>query len=156
MAGESVIAKGKKRSGVRRVLWIGGGLAVGVAAGFVLLRPSSKAPSALPPPAEDRGGAERLIGRWLRPDGGYVLEFRGAGANGSLEASYFNPRPINVSRAEWRSENGRLGVFVELRDVNYPGSTYTLRYVPEQDRLVGAYFQAALRQNFEVVFIRRK
>ena len=138
----------------RRALWIAGGLAMVAAAAFMLLRPSSRAPSAPPSPAEDRGAAERLIGRWLRPDGGYILEIRDAGSDGRLEASYFNPGPINVSRAEWRSENGRLGVFVELRDVNYPGSTYTLRYVPERDRLVGEYFQAALGQTFDVGFER--
>jgi len=43
-----------------------------------------------------------------------------------------------------------------LRDVNYPGSTYTLDFLPEQDRLIGAYFQAALQQTFEVEFVRQK
>jgi hypothetical protein len=33
-------------------------------------------------------------------------------------------------------------VVVELRDVNYPGSTYTLTYDPGTDRLTGTYYQA--------------
>jgi hypothetical protein len=101
-------------------------------------------------------GAERLVGRWVRPDGGYVLEIRSAQADGRLDAAYLNPRSIKVSRAEWRREEGRLLVFVELRDVNYPGSTYNLRYVPDKDRLVGAYYQAVQKQTFDVEFARQK
>lgn len=100
--------------------------------------------------------AQRLVGRWLRPDGGYVLEVREVGKDGSLKAAYFNPRPINVAKAEWRQKDGTLTVFVELRDVNYPGSTYTLQYDPASDRLKGEYFQAVERQRFAVEFARGK
>ena len=48
-----------------------------------------------------------------------------------------------------------LEVFVELRDVNYPGSTYTLLYDPAKDQLHGIYYQAVARQNYEVVFVRQ-
>jgi hypothetical protein len=96
----------------------------------------------------------KLLGRWLRPDGGYVLELSDPTPDGVLKASYFNPRPINVSRAEWKHQNGRLSALVELRDVHYPGSTYSLAYEPATDRLVGIYFQAALQQRFEVEFKR--
>ncbi len=78
---------------------------------------------------------QRLIGRWVRPDGGYILQILEAGVAGTLKAGYFNPRPINVGKAEWRINGGALTVFVELRDVNYPGSTYTLQYDPVSDRL---------------------
>jgi len=101
-------------------------------------------------------GAERLVGRWIRPDGGYVLEIRSAQSDGKLDAAYLNPRSIKVSRAEWRREEGRLLVFVELRDVNYPGSTYNLRFAPDRDRLVGAYYQAVQKQTFDVEFARQK
>jgi len=100
--------------------------------------------------------AEGLVGRWIRPDGGYVLEIRSAQADGKLDAAYLNPRSIKVSRAEWRREEGRLLVFVELRDVNYPGSTYNLRFVPDKDSLVGAYYQAVQKQTFDVEFVRQK
>jgi len=33
-------------------------------------------------------------------------------------------------------------VFIELRDVNYPGSTYSLTYEPASDQLKGIYYQA--------------
>ena len=97
----------------------------------------------------------KLVGRWVRTDGGYVLELKDLAANGKLKAAYFNPRPINVSKAEWQSKDGVLSVFVELRDTNYLGSTYTLAYNPSTDSLVGIYYHAALKQQFEVEFKRK-
>lgn len=97
---------------------------------------------------------QKLIGKWLRPDGGYILEIRSVTSDGKLEAGYFNPRPINVSKAQATREGDQTKVFVELRDVNYPGSTYTLLYVPQNDQLSGTYYQALQQQRFEVVFVR--
>jgi hypothetical protein len=99
-------------------------------------------------------GLFQIEGRWVRPDGGYILELRNAAASGSLQASYSNPQPIRVSQAAWEEVNGRLRVLIELRDVNYPGSTYTLDYDPEADRLEGEYFQAMLRETYDVYFVR--
>jgi hypothetical protein len=99
---------------------------------------------------------QKLVGKWQRPDGGYVLEIRSATAEGKLEAGYFNPNSINVARAQWELKEGQPQVFVELRDVNYPGSTYTLVYQPASDQLAGIYFQAAMRERFDVVFDRMK
>jgi len=97
-----------------------------------------------------------LEGRWQRPDGGYVLELSGVGPAGQVKAAYSNPQPIHVSQAKWQEQGGRLGLFVELRDANYPGCTYTLEYQAETDQLVGLYFQAALRQQFDIEFVRMK
>lgn len=97
-----------------------------------------------------------LIGSWIRPDGGYQLEIRSARKDGTLEAVYLNPQPINISRAEWHQTGGSLKLLVELNDVNYPGSTYTLDYLPDQDRLVGNYFQAVYQENYYVEFVRNK
>ncbi len=99
---------------------------------------------------------QRLEGRWVRPDGGYVLELRNVKKDGSLTAAYYNPRPIRVFRAEASRKDGTLSVFVELRDVNYPGSTYTLQYDPATDRLKGKYFQAVEKQTFDIEFVRAK
>jgi len=99
---------------------------------------------------------QRLAGRWLRTDGGYVLELRDIKKDGSLKAAYFNPRPINVSRAELHREEGKITLLVELRDVNYPGSIYNLRYDPENDRLKGTYFQAVQRETYDIEFVRTK
>jgi hypothetical protein len=97
-----------------------------------------------------------LIGRWVRVDSPYVIEIRSVGDDGTLEAAYYNPRPINVSRAEAREKNGKLEVFVELRDINYPGSNYKLTYDGALDMLRGVYFQAVMQQNFDVAFRRLK
>jgi hypothetical protein len=98
----------------------------------------------------------RLKGRWLRPDGGYVLEIRDVDAGGTIEAAYLNPRPINVARAEATRNGSTVKVLVELRAPGYPGSTYTLTYDQPRDQLVGVYFQAAVGQSFDVVFVRLK
>jgi len=36
-----------------------------------------------------------LVGRWIRPDGGYIIEIRNVDSNGILAAAYFNPRPVD-------------------------------------------------------------
>lgn len=97
-----------------------------------------------------------LVGEWLRPDGGYIIRIRGVGSDGQVDAGYYNPRPINVSRAHVSKVGDDSKVFIELRDTGYPGSTYTLVYNAEKDVLVGVYYQAAQRQNYNVVFFRMK
>ena len=99
---------------------------------------------------------QKLEGRWQRDDGGYIIDISRADAGGKLTASYFNPRPINVAKAEASMLGQTLKVFIELRDVNYPGSTYQLTYDPADDRLKGSYFQAALQETYDVVFVRLK
>lgn len=96
-----------------------------------------------------------LVGEWVRPDGGYVLAVSGVAPDGTASVSYFNPRPIRVARAEAKRERGRVGLFVELRDVNYPGSTYTLGYDAATDQLRGIYYQAAQDAQYEVASRRR-
>ena len=98
----------------------------------------------------------RIEGKWLRPDGGYVLELSDVKSEGTRKATYFNPRPINVAKAQWRSMDDRIQVFVELRDVNYPGSAYMLVYDPEHDRFHGYYYQAVVKGTYDVVFVRKK
>jgi hypothetical protein len=95
-----------------------------------------------------------LVGRWIRPDGGYIIEIRNIDSNGMLEAAYFNPRPIHVSQARITIVNKEPRVFIELRDVGYPGATYALTYHPEQDVLAGLYYQPTVGQSFEVIFVR--
>jgi hypothetical protein len=129
--------------------------------------PAARSPaSSATPPATNASAApadsvapdfQKLVGRWLRPDGGYVLEIRACdAATGRLEASYLNPRSINVARAEAKREGGKLTVFVELQDADYPGCTYRLTYFPPSDGLYGVYYQAAIDQSFEVDFERTR
>jgi hypothetical protein len=111
------------------------------------------------PPAEVSTGAPAryrpLLGDWVRPDGGYVLSVTGIAEEGDATVAYFNPRPIHVARAEVRQESDLVGIFVELRDRGYPGSTYTLAYDAQADQLKGLYFQATQRATYDVVFVRR-
>jgi hypothetical protein len=111
------------------------------------------------PPAQMQTKIDQnqLVGRWVRTDseGNYIIEIKSA-ADGKLDASYFNPNPIKVGRAEWQQKNGSLVIVVELQDVNYPGSTYTLNLLPAQDRLTGNYYQAVEGTNFNVEFVRTR
>lgn len=98
----------------------------------------------------------RLIGSWVRPDGGYVIEISKIHPDGKTEAAYYNPRPINVAKANVSEIDGMLGLFIKLQDQGYPGSTYALKYDPEHDAMVGIYYQAVMKQSYDVVFRRKK
>jgi hypothetical protein len=109
-----------------------------------------------PPAATSRAEFQKLTGRWQRPDGGYIFEVKSVATNGAMDAAYFNPKSIRVAKAEASWHGDGLKAFIELRDVNYPGSNYTLTYDPASDRLKGIYYQAAEKQRFEVAFVRMK
>ena len=119
--------------------------------------PPPAAPAASVPtaPATAPSAYDRLVGRWLREDGGYVLEIRSVSPDGRVAASYFNPSPIHVAKAEAFTEAGSVTLFVELRAPNYPGSWYRLVYDAATDSLTGKYFQALQGQTFDVSFVRR-
>jgi len=96
-----------------------------------------------------------LPGRWVRPDGGYVIAIKSVEADGKLDASYANPNPLPFFAATAAEEGGKLKLFFELRAGGYNGSTYMLRYDAAGDQLKGTYYQAVARQTFEVVFVRK-
>ncbi len=95
-----------------------------------------------------------LVGRWARSDANYVIEIKNVGADGSLEASYSNPQPIHVSRAQWKVNGGKLMLAIELTDVNYPGNYYTLAHDPGSDSLAGVYNHLGVKQSYDVAFSR--
>jgi hypothetical protein len=161
--GKSLAQAARRRMYVQKVILVL--LTIGVFAGlayFLLHEKQTKAQSGGVSAA--KGSArhkakmdfEILKGRWVRPDGGYVVAVREIDAGGKLVAAYFNPRPINVSQAEAASDGTTIKVFIELRDINYPGATYNLTYDPRSDQLRGIYFQPAINQSFYVVFVRMK
>jgi hypothetical protein len=121
--------------------------------------PPAVTPAAsIPPPAagaEAPPALQKLKGRWVRTDGGYVVEIRNVEASGKLDAAYFNPRAIHVARAEASQPAEAVKVFIELRDVNYPGSTYTLSLSPDGSQMLGTYYQAVARETYDVVFVRQ-
>ena len=97
-----------------------------------------------------------LVGDWVRTDASYLIKINKVNDGGTLEAQYFNPKPINVGTANWEENHGNLEIIVELQDVNYPGSTYTLSYLPDRDILAGEYYQAVQGSTFYVEFVKKK
>ena len=118
------------------VLWLGGGAAMAQSI-------EQNSPDML-----------AIQGRWIRTDAPYVIELRHS-QDGSLQAAYFNPRPIHVGKTDFAEQGGLLQIMIELQDVNYPGSTYVLSYDRPQDLLRGIYFHPATKQSYEVGFVRQ-
>ena len=127
---------------------------IGIYLVFMRQGPASRRTESAVKSEAGRADFQMLVGKWVRPDGGYVIAVRSVDPDGRADAAYFNPRPIHVSRAEASLKGKALRLFIELQAVGYPGSTYELTYDPESDALVGIYFQAAMQQRFEVVFFR--
>mgnify|MGYP001201271225 FL=1 len=108
------------------------------------------------PAAKADAAFAALPGRWVRPDGGYVINIKRVDAGGKLDAAYANPNPLPFSRAEATLEGKTLKLFFEIRAGGYNGSTYTLTYDPAADVLKGVYYQAVVQQKFDVFFTRAK
>jgi len=123
---------------------------------FSVTRSVNEANTANPAAVGNNTELQKLKGRWRRPDGGYIMAINSVNAAGAIDAAYFNPYPIHVGNAVASRDGSLTKVFLELRDVNYPGSTYTLTYEPSSDQLHGTYYQAVEQQNFQVVFERMK
>lgn len=96
----------------------------------------------------------RLVGRWQRSTGGYILDIKTVHEDRKIDAAYFNPRPIHVSKAEVITKGGYVIVVVTLQDRGYPGNMYTLTYDPDADRLAGVYHHRGLGEQFDVEFSR--
>jgi hypothetical protein len=116
-------------------------------------QPSPTSPAA-PLPVESE--YDRLPGRWVRLQGGYVITIRAVDADGKLDASYANPRPLPFHVAVASRDGNALKLLFELRAGGYNGSTYTLSYDAANDRLTGVYDQVVAKQKFDVVFVRDK
>ena len=106
------------------------------------------------PPVVSETGFDILVGRWVRPDGGYLITIRGVEPSGGLDAAYANPNQLPFAKAEASREGNQINLFLELRAGGYNGSNYTLTYDPEKDILQGVYYQAVARQRFDVYFER--
>ena len=99
---------------------------------------------------------DKLLGRWVRLQGGYVITIRAVDSDGKLDASYANPRPLPFHVAVASKDGNALRLLFELRAGGYNGSTYTLSYDAANDRLIGVYDQVVVKQKFDVVFVRDK
>jgi hypothetical protein len=105
--------------------------------------------------SEPQTALAALPGRWVRPDGGYVIAIKSVDADGKLDANYANPNPLPFYAATATEEGGKVKLFFELRAGGYNGSTYTLSHDVAGDRLTGTYYQAVARQTFDVFFVRK-
>jgi hypothetical protein len=115
--------------------------------------PVQSTPAPVPAVIADKN---RLAGTWQRTDAQYQLVISDIASDGTLKATYRNPNPIHVSKANWVDGKNVFSIFVELRDVNYPGSNYSLTYLPDRDMLIGKYFQAVQGVSYDVSFSRLK
>jgi hypothetical protein len=97
-----------------------------------------------------------IAGQWARIDGNYTLRVQDVMSDGKVNVSYFNPGRIHVAESSIAVHEGRIKLFVKLRDEGYPGCTYTLFYYPEEDVLAGIYYQAAVDRTYEVIFVRKE
>jgi hypothetical protein len=112
-------------------------------------------PPAAPSISDSPAAFAPLPGRWVRPDGGYVITIKSVDPSGKLDASYANPSPLPFYTAMATGDGATLKVFFELRAGGYNGSTYKLSYDAAGDQLKGTYYQAVARQTFEVFFVRK-
>jgi hypothetical protein len=133
-------------------------IAAALVCALVCTTAQAQQPSAAPtsPAAGPQEALGVLLGRWVRPDGGYVIGIKAVDASGKLDASYANPSPLPFHTAEVTREGDTLKLFFELRAGGYNGSTYTLKYDAASDQLKGVYYQAVAKQKFEVGFVRAK
>lgn len=122
-------------------------------AAFSQPRPSQAEGAAATAPA--RASAEVLKGTWIRPDGGYRIVIQGVGADGRLDATYFNPSQLPFARAQVSQDAATIRVVLELQAGGYAGSTYDLLYEAATDRLKGTFYQAVAKQKFDVFFVRK-
>jgi uncharacterized protein (DUF2147 family) len=126
------------------------------AAGTAMAQGAAPAASGTAAPAVAAAiGFDKLKGTWVRPDGGYRIVIGSVGADGRIEAMYFNPNQLPFARAQASMAGAQLRASFELRAGGYDGSTYELAYDPASDRLQGVYYQAVIKQKFDVYFSRR-
>ena len=109
--------------------------------------------STTPEVSEKVSSGKTLVGSWQRPDGEYTIGITAVNEDGTLQAGYFNPRPIRVAGARWRFAGDSLQLRVDLNDTGYEGAFYILRYNAKTDQLEGDY-QPAGQQSFTVIFER--
>jgi hypothetical protein len=100
-------------------------------------------------------GFEALKGTWIRPDGGYTIAIKAVGPNGEIDAMYHNPAALPFAKAQAVRQGTTLRLSFELQAGGYAGSTYELTFDPASDTLKGTYYQAVVKQKFDVYFERR-
>lgn len=142
------------RTGKSRLIWVAVLVLVAGVLIALIMTQTDPRENAIVQETKEGNCYERLEGKWIRPDGGYVIEIKNVSKDGSLDCSYFNPSSIHVSQAQASKEGEDIKLFIELRDTGYPGCTYDLTYEPKGDQLRGVYHQTALQQRYNIFFNR--
>ena len=137
------------------VSWVLLAFALALAPVGAALAQGAPAAGVVTPLVAKKAGIETLKGTWVRPDGGYTIAITNVGPNGELEATYFNPGRLPFAKAQASRDGTTVRAFFELRAGGYDGSTYELTYDPASDRLKGIYYQAVVKQRFDVYFVRK-
>lgn len=138
---------------IRLFAAVAGIVVLGWASLGIAQQPSAQGASA--PVAAAKSGMEVLKGAWVRPDGGYTITIKNIGPDGRLEAMYANPNALPFAKAQATQDGATLRASFELQAGGYSGSTYELTYDPASDRLKGIYYQAVVKQKFEIYFVRK-
>jgi len=128
--------------------------ATSMVAGTVIAQSAAPAASVKAAPSATVG-FDTLKGTWVRPDGGYRIVIGSVGVGGRIEAMYYNPSQLPFAKAQASMDGAMLHAAFELRAGGYDGSTYDLAYDPMSDRLKGVYYQAVVKQKFDVYFVRK-
>jgi hypothetical protein len=98
----------------------------------------------------------KLRGSWQRTDADYVLSLQEITADGKITATYMNPKAIHVATSYLGQRDAKFPIYIELRDIGYPGSYYVLDYDAALDVLTGVYYHMGIHRLFEVSFVRVK
>jgi hypothetical protein len=100
---------------------------------------------------------ENLIkGVWGRTDAVGEINISEVLNNGLLKATFYNPKMITIEKAVWTNSSDVLRIYILFREDKYPGSSFSLNYLPEKDLLLGVYFDALTNESHSVSFKRVK
>jgi hypothetical protein len=100
---------------------------------------------------------ENLIkGVWGRTDAVGEINISEILDNGLLKTTFYNPKMINIEKAIWTNSSDVLRIYILFREDKYPGSSFSLNYLPEKDLLLGVYFDALTNESYSVAFKRVK
>ena len=107
------------------------------------------------PAVAARISVDVLKGTWVRPDGGYTIEIKSIDPNGRIDATYFNPKLLPFAKARPCRKVRRCAYSSNSRRAATRVRRMKLSYDPASDRLKGIYYQAVVKQKFDVVFVRK-
>jgi hypothetical protein len=101
-------------------------------------------------------GRNLIKGVWGRTDGPGEINISEVMDNGVLKVTFYNPKLINIEKAVWTNSSDVLRIHILLKEDSYPGSSFSLNYLPEKDLFIGVYFDGLTKESYPVSFKRVK